>query len=112
MPVGQDVSYEVEVTNRGSKEATNVDLVMMFSNGIEPVSADGLNNNIVPGQVQFETISQISPGDSIVLKITARADKEGNHIFRAKLTCKDSDTREIAEGTTKFYGDPSQDSSQ
>ena len=73
LPIGQEVAYEMEVTNRGSKEATNVDLVMMFSNGIEPVSADGLNNNIIPGQVQFETVSRINPGETVKLKVIARA---------------------------------------
>ena len=26
-------------------------------------------------------------------------------MFRAQLTCDDSDAREIAEGTTRFFGD-------
>ena len=110
LPTGENTVYEITVRNRGSRAAKGVDLVMQFSDGIEPRNADGLTHKIVPGQVLFSPISQIDPGQEMSFKVNAEALKSGTHVFRAQLTCEESDSREIAEGTTRFFGDemPSQ----
>ena len=78
---------------------------MQFSDGIEPTQAIGLKHKLVPGQVLFSPIQRIDPGQEMVFKVEAKASKSGTHIFRAQLTCDDSDSREIAEGTTRFFGE-------
>ena len=110
LPTGESTIYEITVRNRGSRSAKGVDLVMQFSDGIEPRKADGLTHKIVPGQVLFTPIKQIDPGQEMSFKVSAEALKSGTHVFRAQLTCDDSDSREIAEGTTRFFGEevPSQ----
>ncbi len=105
LPTGENVNYKIVVKNRGTRSANGVDLVMQFSEGIEPVKADGFKSKIVTGQVIFAPITRIEPGQQIVLNVTAQALKSGTHIFRAQLTCKESDAREIGEGTTRFFGD-------
>ena len=105
LPTGQDVVYEIRIRNRGTRSARDVNLVMQFSEGIEPTRADAIKHKIVPGQVLFAPIAQIDPGQEIKYHVTAQADKNGTHVFRAQLTCADSDAREIAEGTTRFFGD-------
>lgn len=105
LPTGQEVPYEIKVRNRGSKAAKGINLVMQFSEGIEPRGATGLENKLVPGQVFFNPIPKIDPGEEVTLQITAEAMKSGTHVFRAQLTCQDSDAREVAEGTTRFFGE-------
>ncbi len=105
LPTGEQVPYEIKVHNRGSKAAKGVNLVMQFSEGIEPQKASGLEHRVVPGQVLFSPIESIEPGQELTFQVTALAMKSGTHIFRAQLTCQDSDAREIAEGTTRFFGD-------
>ncbi|MCH2181338.1 MAG: hypothetical protein MK108_04965 [Mariniblastus sp.] len=105
LPTGEDVTYEIRVKNRGSKAATNIDLVMHFANGIEPVSAKGMKNQISPGEVAFEPIPAIQPGQELVLTVVAQAEQGGTHVFRAQLSCDDSESSEIAQGTTRFYGE-------
>lgn len=105
LPTGEKVPYTIKVQNRGSKSAKGVNLVMQFSEGIEPLKAAGLEHRIVPGQVLFTPIANIDPGQEMSFKVTAEALKSGTHIFRAQLTCQDSDAREIAEGTTRFFGE-------
>ncbi len=104
LPTGQDTIYEITIRNRGSRSAKSVDLVMQFSNGIEPKKASGLEHRIVPGQVLFAPIPKIDPGQEMIFKVNAEASKSGSHIFRAQLTCEEADSREIAEGTTRFFG--------
>ena len=105
LPTGELITYQIRVKNRGTKSANGVDLVMQFSDGIEPTQAVGLKHKVVPGQVLFSPIQRIDPGQEMVLKVQAKASKGGTHIFRAQLTCTDSDSREIAEGTTRFFGE-------
>jgi hypothetical protein len=104
LPVGKDVAYEIEITNRGTEAAMNVNVIGQFSEGIEPVETKGMPAQLASGQVAFEPIRRINPGDTINLTVTARADKSGNHVFRAAVQCEDPETRLVAEDTTRFYG--------
>ncbi len=105
LPTGEQVPYTIKIRNRGSKAAKGVNLVMQFSDGIEPQSAKGLEHQIAPGKVMFSPIPRIDPGQEMTFEVSAEAYKSGTHIFRAQLTCEDSDAREIAEGTTRYFGD-------
>jgi uncharacterized repeat protein (TIGR01451 family) len=104
LPVGKDVTYEIQVINRGSKEATNIDLIAQFSEGIEPLSATGHDSEIVPGQVIFKPIASLPAGGQITVKVTAKAQKPGNLQFRAELSCGEPETKLVSEETTRFYG--------
>ena len=90
-----------------------VSVVMQYSKGIEPAAAEGLKYTIDQenGQVLFSTIPQIDPGEEVTLVVRAIPEVAGTHVFRAQLTCTDSDSREVAEGTTRFYGDEIQSES-
>jgi len=105
IPVGEEATYEIKITNRGSKAATQVQVVAQFSEGIEPVTAEGLRADIVPGQVIFQPILRIAPDETATLTVKAKAQSEGNHVFRAEVKCNDPETRLVAEDTTKFFGD-------
>lgn len=103
LPTNKNVPYVVTIRNRGSRAAKQVELVVQFSEGIEPNSAAGHQHRIVPGQVLFSPIDVVEPGQEVSFEITAAAHQQGTHIFRAQLTCNDSDSREIAEGTTRYF---------
>ena len=105
LPTGEEVPYTIKIRNRGSKAAKGVNLVMHFSDGIEPQSAKGLEHQIGPGKVVFSPIPRIDPGQEMTFEVMAEANKSGTHIFRAQLTCKESDSHEVAEGTTRYFGD-------
>ena len=104
-PVGERVSYQLKIINRGTKAATAVKVTVQFSDGIEPVGVDGGRAEVVPGQVLFSDIDRIEAGAEVVLTVTARGDKAGNHIYRSTLTCDNPETRRVSEGTTRFFGD-------
>jgi hypothetical protein len=55
--------------------------------------------------VIFKPISQLGPGDSAIFKVRSRAEKSGDHRFRAEVVCKSVHTRLAAEEATHFYGD-------
>ncbi len=103
--VGSDATYAISIHNRGTAAAKQVDVVMYFSEGIEPVAAEGGRHSIGPGQVVFDVIPQIEAGQSLTLKVRARAERAGNHIFRVEVHSKAAGDRLVREGTTRFYGE-------
>jgi len=105
VPLGSDASYELHVRNRGTKAAENVEVMAYFSSGVEPISAEGRTHHISPGQVVFDLIPVIPPADEVVLRVKARAEVAGNHVFRAEVHCKPLGTRLVREEETFYYQD-------
>lgn len=103
--VGSDAQYVLSIHNRGTAPAEHVDVVMYFSQGIEPVAAEGVRHRIGPGQVVFDVLPQIAANQSVTLKVRARAETPGNHIFRVEVHSKDAGAHLVREGTTRFYGE-------
>ena len=104
VPVGEDAVYELHILNRGTDKAEAIEAVIFFSEGIEPTSVEGADHEIGRGQVVFKTIPQINANGETVLKITAKADRTGNHVFRAEVLCRSIGTKLAAEETTHYYG--------
>ena len=105
--LGREAVYELVITNRGTKAAEGVQVVAQFSEGVEPVQTQGGKAELVPGQAIFNTIPRIDPGQTLTLKVIAKADREGNHRFRAELTADGPETKLVAEESTYYFRDAS-----
>jgi hypothetical protein len=105
VPVGDDAVYEIHVLNRGNCAAQDVNVVALFSDGLEPEAVDGSQYTVSDGRVSFRNIDKIPAGQNVTLRIHARAMKPGTHVFRAEVLCKDVDIKLAAEETTRFYQD-------
>ncbi len=105
VPVGEDMVYEVRIINRGTKAAEMIHAIVYFSPGIEPVAVEGGRAELQQGQVTFQPIKRLEAGEELLLKVTARADMAGNHVFRAEVKCADPETRLANEETTRFYAE-------
>ncbi len=106
--VGEIAAYEVRIVNRGTKTAENIQMVGYFSEGVEPEEIQGCRGEVSTGQVVFDPILSISPGQEMSFRIAARASEPGNHVFRAELQCRAPETRLAAEEWTKYYAGGSQ----
>ena len=104
-PIGSDVTYEIVIRNRGSKEATNVRAVAQFGHGIEPQRIEGHTGEVVPGQVMFNAIPRIGAGAEVRLRVIAQAEKAGHHRFRAEV--HSGDTMLVAEEATHYMSSQS-----
>jgi uncharacterized repeat protein (TIGR01451 family) len=107
--VGEEVVYDVQIANRGTKAARNITVVAQFSDGIEPTAAAGHRAELVPGQVLFAPIGEIAPGQGLTLKITARGQKSGSLRFRVEVKCADPETHLVSEESTQFFADGTED---
>ncbi len=99
-PIGSDVTYEIVIRNRGSKEATDVRAVAQFSHGIEPQRIEGQSGEVVTGQVLFDTIPRIAAGQEVRMRVIAQADRAGHHRFRTEV--RSGDTVLVAEEATHY----------
>jgi len=104
MPINQEVVYLLKVKNRGTSAGSDIQVAMQFSEGIEPSGATGLAYDIEPGQIIFRKIERLDVDQELVIRVNAIAERSGNHRFRAVLNCDDPVSEEIAQGTSRFYG--------
>ena len=105
VPLGEEALYILHVRNRGTKSAEGVQAMAFFSRGVEPVAAEGAEHHMAPGQVVFHALGPIAPGGEVTLRVRARAESPGHHVFRAEVHCKPLGTRLASERTTLFYQD-------
>ncbi len=114
LPVGDEVTYQVRVANRGSKAATQVTVVCYASEELEATSASGGAHQVVNGMVIFKPLAQLAAGAEAPLKVNLRAARAGKHQFRVSVFCAEfSDKDESGERvpllssqhTALFYGD-------
>jgi uncharacterized repeat protein (TIGR01451 family) len=103
--VGDEAVYEIRVTNRGASAAKDVNIVALFSDGVEPDQVEGALYSVADGRVSFRTIEELPAGRQIALRIRAHALQPGTHVFRAEVLCRDLDIKLAAEETTRFYAD-------
>ncbi len=102
--VGSSAVYEIHIKNRGTSPAKDVNVVGLFSEGIEPEQAEGAMYTVADGRVSFKTVD-VPAGRDIVLRIRTHAVQPGTHIFRAEVLCRDLEIKLAAEETTRFYTD-------
>jgi uncharacterized repeat protein (TIGR01451 family) len=103
--VGSPAVYEIRIENRGASSAKDVNVIGLFSEGIEPEQAEGAMYTVSDGRVSFKTIGELPAGRDVTLRIRAHAIQPGTHIFRAEVLCRDLEIKLAAEETTRFYAD-------
>ena len=101
--VGDDMVYELHVRNRGTKSAESVGVVAYFSEGIEPISADGGTHDISNGVVAFRPLATLAVGGEVVYHIHARAEKNGKQMFRTEVECGKLGTKLVSAEEAMIY---------
>ncbi|MDR0338587.1 MAG: DUF11 domain-containing protein [Planctomycetaceae bacterium] len=101
--IGQEAVYTLNVVNRGTKAAENVEIKAAFGGGLEPYGVEGGNAYMSDGQVFFDKIPTITSGQNMILKVKAKAEKPGNHRIRTEVICTTANVHLVNENTTYFY---------
>jgi uncharacterized repeat protein (TIGR01451 family) len=103
VPVGELAVYEIRIKNRGMTAARGVNVVAMFSQGLDPSHVEGGQHSIRDGRVAFRTIDDLPAGGETVLRIHAKASQSGTHVFRTEVACDELEVKLAAEETTRFF---------
>ncbi len=104
--VGKTVTYELLVSNSGSIDATNVQLMVEFPAGIRPSQVqDGQGNEVRGQQVIFPPIPRLTPNQELRLLIDAQGIQPGDHVVVASLKTEDRSVPISKEVSTHVYSD-------
>lgn len=83
---GEEVTWEVRISNTGSRSATNVGMSCELPSGIQLVDATGPSEHIAEnGIMVFRSLPNIEPGAEIVYTITGHCLRAGNHRLRMRV---------------------------
>ena len=114
---GQETTYEVRITNTGTKSDENVTLACELPDAISFVSATGPTGNVRPAvqgisvagpkvyRAEFEPVRELTPKTEVVFRVKVKAVAAGDVRFKAVVTSKHLATPVVKEESTRVYGD-------
>jgi hypothetical protein len=104
--VGSDTTYEIRVTNTGSKDETDVKLVCSIPAQMKFKAADGPGRfEVVGGEVVFDTLKRLPARGDVIYKVTVTAKQKGDARFKATLTAGDLSEPVTRQESTRVYSD-------
>ncbi len=106
--VGNDTTYEIRITNTGSKVETNMELVCTVPEKMEfrgAKSTTGCRFRLEGRDVIFEPLPRLMPRTDAVYRVTARGIAPGDLRFRARIRADGLSEPVLREESTKVYGD-------
>ena len=115
---GGETTYEIRLTNTGSKADADVVVACDLPPELELVSVagpvEGLHRLGVDStaagvkresRVQFEPVTELAPQTEAVFRVKVRAAAAGDVRFKATLTSKHLTAPVVKEESTRVYGD-------
>jgi uncharacterized repeat protein (TIGR01451 family) len=108
--VGADTSYEVRVTNTGSKMETNLQLICTLPERMEirgAQGAGGVAHRVQGKDIVFDPLPRLAPRADAIYRIHVRGIAPGDLRFRARITADGLTEPVLKEESTKVYGDES-----
>jgi len=104
--VGSDTTYEIRVTNTGSKDETDVKLVCVIPPQMKFKSATGpVKYDLVSGEVVFHALPKLEAKADVIYKVTVTAGVKGDARFKATLTAGGLSEPVIKQESTRLYAD-------
>ncbi len=104
--VGMETTYEIRVVNQGTKEATNVQVMVTFPEGVRPLAGEGPVPNTVNGnEVLFGKLSRLAPKGEAVFRVRAQAVGPGDQRVRVQILSDDIRLPITKEESTQVYSD-------
>ncbi|MCL2004561.1 MAG: hypothetical protein FWG73_00190 [Planctomycetaceae bacterium] len=89
--LGQQVIYEVQVTNVGTKAAEDVEIFMTFGAQLEPTGVNGGDaSKTDDGLVSFEKIATVLPKQSVTVNVIVKANSVGTAQIKAEVVRSDA----------------------
>ncbi len=98
-------TYEVKVTNQGTKAASNVQLVALLPPEMKGVSAEGPVRYRIEGQrIVFEPLKQLGPKAETTYKVTTEALQPGDLRLQVQISTDEIREPITKEESTRVYG--------
>ncbi|QDS90825.1 Large cysteine-rich periplasmic protein OmcB [Rosistilla ulvae] len=98
-------TYEIRITNSGSREDTNVQLQVAVPPGLEFVRSDQQAQVDGRGIVSFAPLPRMTAQDEHTFRVTVKGVATGTHVLQAVLTSDQSRVPVTKEESTMVYAD-------
>lgn len=115
VPVGKEITYQVILSNQGTKAAESIYLRVQLSPQLQPLQVEGVGEKFqMQGSQIGASIDLVAAGKKQVVKIRCRALQPGSHVVRVEAVCPSLSIQLGEQKTTRFFGDelPSATTSQ
>jgi uncharacterized repeat protein (TIGR01451 family) len=106
--VGAETSYEIRVTNTGTKTETNVQLTCTVPAKMEykgARAAAGCQVKVEGKEVIFSPLPMLAPRADAIYRVSVRGIEPGDLRFQARLRADDLTVPVLKEESTRVYGD-------
>jgi uncharacterized repeat protein (TIGR01451 family) len=104
--VGGENTYEIHVSNQGSKEAVNVQVVAQLPTGMRPVAAEGETRHTIQGaSVVFAPMPQLAPKADATFRVRAQSLRDGDQRIMVQVAAADMTQPITKEVSTRVYSD-------
>ena len=103
--LGAETTYEIRVSNSGSRADTNVHVQLQLPPGMQRVSTESDAQEDGQGGIFFDPRKQLDPGDQLVYRVKVRGVQPGRHLIKATVISDQSDVEVTKEESTMVYAD-------
>jgi len=104
VPVGEYITYEVEVTNTGSLEATGVAIKAILTPEMEFVESTGASKSRLDGKtLHFDVLPALAPSAKATWKVRIKAVGEGDLRFKLEVNSDQLQRPVSEEESSNFY---------
>ncbi len=104
--VGGETTYEIQIVNQGSKEATNLQLGALIPAGMEAINGEGPTRaNVNGSQLVFEPLPRLGPQADAAYKIHVKGITPGDKRIQVQLISDDISEPVTKEESTHVYAD-------
>jgi uncharacterized repeat protein (TIGR01451 family) len=106
--VGSETSYEIRVTNTGSKTETNLELVCTIPEKMEfrgAKCAAGCTYKVEGRDVIFQVLPRLAPRADVIYRVVVKGIAPGDMRFRARIRADGLTEPVLREESTRVYGD-------
>ncbi len=103
--VGSETTYEIRVSNTGTKAATNVRIAALMPPGMAAINGEGPTRAAGDAtQITFAPLERLNPREEVIYKVQAQSRQAGDQIVRVQLSADDLPTV-TREESTRVYQD-------
>jgi uncharacterized repeat protein (TIGR01451 family) len=104
--VGAETTYEIRVLNQGTGPDTNVQVMAILPDGMEPRPAESLDAFRVAGrQIVFQPMARLDPGQEAMYRVRAACKRAGDWRFKIQLTSDQLRLPVCKEESIRIYSD-------
>jgi uncharacterized repeat protein (TIGR01451 family) len=103
--MGAETTYQIRVTNSGSKRDSNVRVQLQVPQGLELISADTEAGTDGRGLIAFQPRAELAPGAEAKYSVRLRGTAPGTHLVKAVVVSDQSKVPVTKEESTLVYSD-------